>query len=59
MHHVFTHLSGVPSERGKFENKADALTLQKELHAQGWYYVPVWTTERATAEKYLPRYGSN
>lgn len=50
--HVFTHLSGCPSLRGTFDSFEEAKALQSELHRQGWYFVPVYSTERAREERY-------
>jgi hypothetical protein len=56
--HVFTFLSGRPSHRGEFASFEAAKARQAELHGQGWYYVPVLSTERAKAENLLPEPGS-
>lgn len=53
MFHVFTFLSGIPYERGSFIQRDAAIKLQAELHAQGWYFVPVLSTAQALAEKYI------
>ena len=50
--HVFTHLSGQPILSGSFETEVEARTLQAKLHGQGWYYVPVFSTEQANENRY-------
>lgn len=57
-HHVFTFLSGRPVRQGEFDELSAAEARQNELHNQGFYFVPVYSTERAKAENLLPEPGS-
>ena len=39
---VCVAMSGRHHERGRFSTLAEAEAFQRELHKQGWYYVPIY-----------------